>query len=67
LSGVGESEGIAGLDTGAAGRLRRRELLQAGAGTAIALGLSSCGIGRGLQGDTDRVIEPKVDGDLYWE
>jgi spermidine/putrescine transport system substrate-binding protein len=48
------------------GALRRRELLQAGAGTALALGLSACGIGRGLQGDTDRVIEPKVDGDLYY-
>lgn len=66
MSGVGGHESIAGLPKGVAGRLRRRELLQAGAGAAIALGLSSCGIGRGLQGDTDRVIEPKVDGDLYY-
>jgi spermidine/putrescine transport system substrate-binding protein len=66
LSGVGENEGIAGPTKGVAGRLRRRELLHAGAGAAIALGLSSCGIGRGLQGDTDRVIEPKIDGDLYY-
>ena len=61
-----ENEGVAGLDRLVAGQLRRRELLQAGAGTALALGLSACGIGRGLQGDTDRVIEPKVDGDLYY-
>ncbi|MGH2963199.1 MAG: hypothetical protein ACRDL3_13555, partial [Solirubrobacterales bacterium] len=67
MSGVGgDNESIAGLPKGVAGRLRRRELLQAGAGAAVALGLSSCGIGRGLQGDTDRVIEPKVDGDLYY-
>ena len=51
-----ENEGVAGLDRLVAGQLRRRELLQAGAGTALALGLSACGIGRGLQGDTDRVI-----------
>jgi spermidine/putrescine transport system substrate-binding protein len=46
--------------------MRRREVLQAGAGAALAFGLASCGIGRGLQGDTDRRIEPKVDGDLYY-
>jgi spermidine/putrescine transport system substrate-binding protein len=61
-----EKEGGPGLDRLVAGQLRRRELLQAGAGAALALGLSACGIGRGLQGDTDRVIEPKVDGDLYY-
>jgi hypothetical protein len=66
LSGKRDTSGIVGLPEGVAGQLRRRELLQAGAGAAIALGLSSCGIGRGLQGDTDRVIEPKVDGDLYY-
>ena len=66
MSGERENQGIAGLPEGVAGRLRRRELLQAGAGAAVALGLSSCGIGRGLQGDTDRVIEPKVDGDLFY-
>jgi hypothetical protein len=58
LSGDGLNEGIAAL--GAGGRLRRRELLQTGAGAAVALGLSACGIGRGLQGDTDRVIEPSA-------
>ena len=66
LSGKRDTKGIVGVPEGVAGRLRRRELLQAGAGAAVALGLSSCGIGRGLQGDTDRVIEPKVDGDLYY-
>jgi spermidine/putrescine transport system substrate-binding protein len=66
LSGDRENAGVAGLDRLVAGQLRRRELLQAGAGAALALGLSACGIGRGLQGDTDRVIEPKVDGDLNY-
>jgi spermidine/putrescine transport system substrate-binding protein len=47
-------------------RLNRRELLQAGAGLAIGAGLAGCGIGRGLQGDTERVIEPKIDGDLNY-
>ena len=51
LSGKRDTRGIVGLP-GVAGRLRRRELLQAGAGAAVALGLSSCGIGRGLQGPT---------------
>ena len=50
LSGDRASEGIAGLGA-TGGRLRRRELLQAGAGAAVALGLSACGIGRGLQGE----------------
>jgi spermidine/putrescine transport system ATP-binding protein len=50
--------------------LSRGELLQAGAGAALgAYGLASlagCGIGRGIRGDVDRVIEPKADGDLYY-
>ena len=51
--------------------MRRRELLQAGAGLALgatALGpaLAGCGIERGLSGDVNRPIEPKVDGDLYY-
>jgi spermidine/putrescine transport system substrate-binding protein len=52
------------------GRVTRRDVLQAGAAGALGLyglgGLTGCGIGRGLEGDTDRVIEPKVDGDLYY-
>jgi spermidine/putrescine transport system substrate-binding protein len=47
--------------------LTRRDLLAAGAGAALAAyGLAGCGIGRGIQGDVNRVIEPKVDGDLYY-
>jgi spermidine/putrescine transport system substrate-binding protein len=50
--------------------LSRRDVLQRGAAGAFALSslgaLAGCGIGRGIQGDTDRVIEPKVDGDLYY-
>jgi spermidine/putrescine transport system substrate-binding protein len=56
--------------TGAARGLSRRDVLQRGAAGALVLsgigGLAGCGIGRGLQGDTERVIEPKVDGDLYY-
>ena len=48
-------------------RLTRRDLLRAGAGTALAAyGLAGCGIGPGIRGDVNRVIEPKVDGDLYY-
>ncbi len=46
--------------------MRRRELLQAGAGLALAAALAGCGIGPGIRGDVNRVIEPKVDGDLYY-
>jgi spermidine/putrescine transport system substrate-binding protein len=46
--------------------INRRELLQAGAGAALGAALAGCGISRGLAGDTDRPIEPKVDGDLYY-
>lgn len=46
--------------------MRRRELLQAGAGLALAGGLGACGISRGISGDTTRQIEPKVDGDLLY-
>lgn len=55
---------------GGAGGLSRRQLLRAGAGAALGVyglaGLAGCGIGRGIRGDVDRVIEPKVDGDLYY-
>jgi spermidine/putrescine transport system substrate-binding protein len=47
-------------------RMRRRELLQASAGLALGAALAGCGIGRGIQGDVDRRIEPKVDGDLFY-
>jgi spermidine/putrescine transport system substrate-binding protein len=54
------------FDTG----VSRRQLLRAGAGAALGAyglaGLAGCGIGRGIRGDVDRVIEPKVDGDLYY-
>jgi spermidine/putrescine transport system substrate-binding protein len=53
--------------------LSRRELLKAGAAGGLALSgasalaaLPGCGIGEGVRGDTDRVIEPKIDGDLYY-
>jgi spermidine/putrescine transport system substrate-binding protein len=46
--------------------MRRRELLRAGAGLALGAALAGCGIGRGIGGDVNRVIEPKVDGDLYY-
>jgi spermidine/putrescine transport system substrate-binding protein len=46
--------------------MRRRELLQAGAGLALGAALAGCGIGRGIQGDVNRRIEPKVDGDLFY-
>jgi spermidine/putrescine transport system substrate-binding protein len=47
-------------------RLTRRDLMAAGAGVALGAALAGCGIGRGIQGDVNRVIEPKVDGDLYY-
>jgi spermidine/putrescine transport system substrate-binding protein len=47
-------------------RLNRRELLQAGAGLALGAGLAGCGIQRGLSGDTERAIEPTIDGDLVY-
>jgi spermidine/putrescine transport system substrate-binding protein len=50
--------------------LSRRELMRAGAGAALGAyglaGLAGCGIGAGAQGDVNRRIEPKVDGDLYY-
>jgi spermidine/putrescine transport system substrate-binding protein len=53
------------LSVGGTG-INRRQLLQAGAGAALGAALAGCGIERGLAGDTERAIEPKVDGDLYY-
>lgn len=52
--------------------LRRRELLQGGAGLALALGLAGCGVGEGGSGTTAKkaapakVIPAKPDGDLVY-
>ncbi|HEX2410376.1 MAG TPA: spermidine/putrescine ABC transporter substrate-binding protein [Solirubrobacteraceae bacterium] len=49
--------------------LRRRELLQGGAGLALGLGLAGCGVGNQEQASkeqTERVVEAKVDGDLVY-
>ena len=52
--------------------LRRRELLQGGAGLALALGLAGCGVGEGGSGSTAKkaapakVIPAKPDGDLVY-
>lgn len=52
--------------------MRRRELLQGGAGLALALGLAGCGVGEGGGGSTARksapakVIKAKPDGDLVY-
>jgi hypothetical protein len=42
-------------------RLTRRDLMAADAGVAVGAALAGCGIGRGIQGDVNRRIEPKVD------
>ena len=49
--------------------LRRRELLQGGAGLALGLGLAGCGVGNTEQASkeqTERVVQAKVDGDLVY-
>jgi len=51
--------------------LRRRELLQGGAGLALALGLAGCGVGDEPAGSTKKVAKAKVikaqpDGDLVY-
>jgi spermidine/putrescine transport system substrate-binding protein len=52
--------------------LRRRELLQGGAGLALALGLAGCGVGEGGSSTTAKksapakVIPAKPDGDLVY-
>jgi spermidine/putrescine transport system substrate-binding protein len=56
-----------GIDDWTAQRLRRREVLVAGGGLALAASLSACGLGSSSSGgDTSRVIEPKIDGDLVY-
>ena len=49
-------------------QMTRRDALKVGGGFALALGLSACGVGNGSSsgGDTARVIEPKIDGDLAY-
>ncbi|HYH89840.1 MAG TPA: spermidine/putrescine ABC transporter substrate-binding protein [Solirubrobacteraceae bacterium] len=50
--------------------MRRRELLQGGAGLALALGLAGCGVGEeGATSDkkqTERVVKAEPDGDLVY-
>jgi spermidine/putrescine transport system substrate-binding protein len=50
-------------------RIDRRELLQGGAGLAIAAGLAGCGVGNSSSGskeETEKPIEKRVDGDLVY-
>jgi F0F1-type ATP synthase membrane subunit c/vacuolar-type H+-ATPase subunit K len=46
------------MSVGSDSVLTRRELPVAGAGVAAGAALAGCGIGRGIQGDVNRVIEP---------
>ena len=50
--------------------MRRRELLQGGAGLALALGLAGCGVGEGDatsdKKQTERVVKAEPDGDLVY-
>lgn len=47
--------------------MSRRDVLRAGAGLALGVGLAGCGVGGGAsEEDTARVIEPRVDGDLAY-
>ena len=49
--------------------LRRRELLQRGAGLTLGLGLAGCGVGRAGEAtkeEAERVVEAKIDGDLVY-
>ncbi len=51
------------------GDINRRELLQGGAGLAVAAGLAGCGVGSGDEGskeDTEKKVKLKVDGDLVY-
>ena len=47
--------------------MSRRDVLRAGAGVALGVGLAGCGLGDSSSGgDTSRAIQPKVDGDLVY-
>jgi spermidine/putrescine transport system substrate-binding protein len=51
------------------GPLRRRELLQGGAGLAVALGLAGCGVGNEAKPNkkaTERLVKAVPDGDLVY-
>jgi spermidine/putrescine transport system substrate-binding protein len=51
------------------GPMRRRELLQGGAGLALALGLAGCGVGNEpavQKKTTERVVKAVPDGDLVY-
>lgn len=55
------------IDAALARGLSRRDVLKAGGGLALGLGLSACGLGSSAGGgDTSRKIEPKIDGDLVY-
>jgi len=49
--------------------LRRRELLQGGAGLALGLGLAGCGVGnqeKASKAQTEKVVKAEPDGDLVY-
>jgi spermidine/putrescine transport system substrate-binding protein len=47
--------------------MSRRDVLRAGAGLALGVGLAGCGLGgTGSDADPTRAIEPRVDGDLVY-
>ncbi len=50
-----------------ADRLSRRDVMKVGGGIALSASLAACGVGNSdTGGDTSRVIEPKIDGDLVY-
>src|SRR5215213_2728073 len=49
--------------------LRRRDLLQGGAGLALGLGLAGCGVGnqeKASKAQTEKVVKAEPDGDLVY-